>query len=93
MEHNYVRNDNFNMLTTKYVKKGIFHVTGETKEPLEVGDTINYLVNEKFDLLGIEEILERRDSRDFPKGNGLFYSVNCKVVANPNPPKKKTEIK
>lgn len=88
MDHNYVRNDNFNLLTIRY-NKGIYHVTGETHEPLEVGDTINYIANEKYDVLGVSEILERRDSRDFPEGNGLFYSVNCKLTANANPPVKK----
>jgi hypothetical protein len=88
MEHNYVRNDNFNILTMKYDKKGFFTLTGETKDPLEVGDTVNYLVNEQFDVLGVTKVLERRDSRDFPKGNGLFYKINCGVVANPNPPQK-----
>jgi hypothetical protein len=83
MDHNYVRNDNFNFLTLNYDKKGLFHVTGETKEPLDVGDTINYIVNEKFDILGVTKIKERRDSRDYPKGNGMFYSVECKLVPKP----------
>ena len=89
MEHNYVRNSQFNMLTTRYVKNGIYHITGETKEPLEIGDTINYILNEKFDILQVDKILERSDSKDFPQGNGMFYSVNCKGVTNPNPPQKK----
>jgi hypothetical protein len=91
MEHNYVHNDEFNMLTTRYTKNGVYHVTGETKEPLEVGDTINYILNDKFDILGVTKIVERRDNRDYPEGNGMFYSAYCKQVTNPNPPQKKTE--
>ena len=87
-EHNYVKDDNFNILTIKAEKSGVFFVTGETNEGLEVGDTINYIVNEKFDCLGVDKILERRDSRSFPKGNNLHYECNCKVVKNPNPPTK-----
>jgi hypothetical protein len=89
MEHNYVQNKDFNMLTTRYVKNGVFHVTGETKEPLAIGDTINYILNDQFDILKVDKILERRDSRDFPNGNGMFYSADCSQCANPNPPQKK----
>jgi hypothetical protein len=85
MEHNYVRSETFNMLTTRYVKKtGTFDVTGNTSEGLEVGDTINYIVNAKFDVLGVKEIKERRDDKSFPKGNGLWYSCVCNVVPNTN---------
>ena len=84
MIHEYVRNDNFNFLTLNFDKKGVYHLTGETKEPLELGDVINFYVNPKFDVLEVTKIKERRDSRDFPKGNGLFYSVECKVVPKPD---------
>jgi hypothetical protein len=83
MEHNYVRSDTFNMLTTRYQKKdGTFHVTGETSEGIEVGDTINYIVNAKYDVLGVSKITERRDSKSFPVGNNLHYECICKVVPN-----------
>jgi hypothetical protein len=85
MEHNYVRNDTFCMLTNRYQKKGgVFHVTGNTSEGLDVGDTINYLVNERYDVLGVTEITERRDDKSFPVGNGLWYSCVCKTVPNPD---------
>jgi 2,3-bisphosphoglycerate-independent phosphoglycerate mutase len=73
------------MLTTRYDrKKGTFNVTGNTSEGLEVGDTINYLVNEKYDILEVKEVTERRDDKSFPKGNNLWYSCVCKVVPNTN---------
>jgi hypothetical protein len=85
MEHNYVRSDTFCMLTTRYQKKdGTFHVTGNTSEGLDVGDTINYIVNDKFDVLGVKEVTERRDDKSFPKGNNLWYSCVCNVVPNTN---------
>ena len=86
MEHNYVRSNGFNILTINRSKKGVYSLTGETSEPLEIGDTVNYITNERYDILGVNLILERRDSRDFPKGNGLFYAIECTQVANPNPP-------
>jgi len=76
MNHIFHQNKDFNVLTIKHEKKGIV-VTGETKEPLCSGDTISYPVGNEGKILLIKEILERRDSRDFPEGNGLFYSVNC----------------
>jgi hypothetical protein len=81
MEHNYVRSETFCMLTNRYEKKdGTFHVTGNTSEGLDVGDTINYIVNGRFDVLGVDVITERRDDKYFPKGNGLWYSCICGVV-------------
>jgi hypothetical protein len=73
------------MLTTRYQKKtGTFDVTGNTSEGLDVGDTINYIVNAKFDVLGVKEVKERRDDKSFPKGNNLWYSCVCNVVPNTN---------
>jgi hypothetical protein len=89
MEHNYVRNENFNILTIKCVKGDNYFVTGETKDGISIGDTIDYIINERFDLLEVTDIKERRDSRSFPKGNNLHYECDCKVVPNPNPPNKK----
>ena len=91
MDHNYVRDDNFNILTVKYDKKGIFTLTGETHNPLTVGDTVNYIVNDKFDILGVTKVIERRDSRDYPKGNGLFYKINCNVIPRPEKPEEVKE--
>jgi hypothetical protein len=94
MDHNYVRSEDFNILTRKYdPKKGTFNLSGEVKVPFAVGDTINYIVNEEFDILSVTKITERRDSRDYPKGNGYFYRAVCGVIANPNPPVKKEEEK
>ena len=89
MIHNYVRNEDFNILTIRYNKKGIFEVAGETKEPLGVGDMINYIVGDKGDIIEVNKVTERRDSVDFPKGNGMFYRVSCSQCANPNPPQPK----
>lgn len=70
-------NNDFNYLTEEWVKDGAI-LTGETSETLEVGDEIvcpSYPGNR----LTVAEIIERRDSRDFPKGNGKFYKVKCTV--------------
>jgi hypothetical protein len=34
-------------------------------------------VGKEGKILLVKDIKERRDSVDFPKGNGLFYRVNC----------------
>lgn len=83
MDHNYVKDANFNILTIRRVKNE-YDVTGETREPLEVDDTINYISGERT-ILGIKKIVERRDSRDFPKGNGMWYHVKCVPVPIPDP--------
>lgn len=93
MDHNYVKNDEFNILTINLAKGGVFHVTGETREPLEVDDYINYLVGDKGNILQVTNLIQRRDSKDYPKGNGLFYKIHARAVENPNPPEKKEEVK
>ena len=85
MDHNYVRNDDFCILTINRDKKGIFHVTGNVKGDISTGDTINYIVNEKYDILSVNKVLERRDDRSFPKGNNLFFSVDCIQIPRPDP--------
>ena len=84
MDHNYVRNDDFNILTIRF-NKGVFDVTGETRESIAIGDTINYFVGDKGDVIGVNKVLERRDSKDFPKGNGMFYRVQCSQCPRPEP--------
>jgi hypothetical protein len=75
------------MLTwPKLEKGGRILISGETREPLEIGDTINFLVNERYDILEVCKVIERRDSRDYPAGNNYFYRAECIPVANPNPP-------
>jgi hypothetical protein len=83
MTHNYVQNNDFNILTVKLGKGGVFHVTGETKEPLMADDYINYPVGRDSDILMVTNIIKRRDSRDFPKGNKLFYEIHCRQSPRP----------
>jgi hypothetical protein len=64
MDHNYVRNDDFNILTVNHIKGGIVQLTGETREPLEADDYINFLIGDKGDILQVTNILERRDSKE-----------------------------
>jgi hypothetical protein len=73
MEHRTVQSENFNYLTIEHTKDGII-LTGETKEGLDKDDTIQnpYKANE---FLPIKKILERRDSRDYPKVNNYFYKI------------------
>lgn len=82
MNHNYVKDENFNILTINRVKD-VYNLTGESKEPIKVNDTINYFASEKC-ILGITEIVERRDSKDYPKGNGMFYRIKCVAVPRDN---------
>jgi len=89
MEHNYVRDDNFNILTISYdKKKGQFFLTGETRNGIEIGDSINYIINEQFDTLEVAEITQRRDSGSFPLGNNLHYECWAKALKNLNAPQK-----
>jgi hypothetical protein len=84
MEHNYVRNDNFNILTIKVDKDETFILTGETNEGITIGDTINYIVNKKFGVLRVDDIVERRDNKDFPNGNNKFYKCICTIISKSN---------
>ena len=86
MEHEYYHNENFNILTIK-TEKDKWLISGESKEPIAIGDFINYKVG-KTDVLGVNKVTERRDSRDFPKGNKLFYRVEC----TPCPPPTKEPV-
>ena len=79
MKHNYARDDNFNILTAKR-NKGHLVFTGETKDPIEVGDTINYPFGGFKEICIVDKIIERRDSRDYPKGNGMFYVCECSGI-------------
>lgn len=81
MNHNYVHDDHFNILTAKR-EKGMLVFTGETRNPLEVGDTINYPFNEK-QICAVDKIIERRDSKSYPKGNGLYYKCECMAIDPP----------
>jgi hypothetical protein len=49
-------------------------MTGETKEGIELGDEVQNPNNGKV-FFPIKEIIERRDSRDYPKGNNYFYHI------------------
>ena len=87
MNHNYIRDSKFNILTIRYEsKKGVFSLTGETADGIAIGDTINYLANAEGHILEVVDIAERRDSRDFARGNNLFYSCHCKAVPNTEQP-------
>ena len=78
MHHNYVRDENFNILTAQR-NKGILTFTVETKEPLSVGDTINYIYGENKQCV-VDKIVERRDAKAYPKGNGMWYKVECSGI-------------
>ena len=74
MKHIIAQSATFNCLTTKY-DEGKVILTGETSEGIEKGDEI---VHPSFkNPIVVQEILERRDSRDFPKGNNMFYKIEC----------------
>jgi hypothetical protein len=89
MDHNYVRDENFCILTIRREKDN-YHLTGNSKNGIKVGDTINYIVNDKLDILGVTKVLEIRDDKSFPKGNNLWFNAVCGIITNPNP-KPKTE--
>jgi hypothetical protein len=76
MDHNYIRNDNFNILTARR-EKGHLIFTGETRESLEVGDVINYAFGGFNQYSIVDKIIERRDAKAYPKGNGMWYSCEC----------------
>ena len=78
MTHNFVRNDNFNILTARR-EKGHLIFTGETREPLEVGDFINYTFADGF-ACRVDKVSEGRDAKAYPKGNGMWYQVECTGV-------------
>jgi hypothetical protein len=81
MNHNFARDEKFNILTAKR-EKGNLIFTGETREPLEVGDTINYPFNDK-QICFVDKIIKRRDSKDYPGGNGLWYKCECTAIDPP----------
>ena len=85
MDHNYVRSDDFCILTINRDKKSVYHVTGNVSNDIAIGDTINYNVGDKGDILGVSKVVERRDDRSFPKGNNLFFSVECVPTPRPEP--------
>ncbi len=88
MDHNYVRSDDFCILTINRDKKSVYRVTGNVSKDIAVGDTINYIVNEKQDILAVSKVIERRDDKSFPKGNNLFFSVDCIPTPRPEPTQK-----
>jgi len=73
MEHKVVQEEKFNYLKVEHTKDGMI-VSGETKEGLDENDTVQNPCNTK-QFLPIQKILERRDSRDYPKGNNYFYKI------------------
>jgi hypothetical protein len=80
MHHNYVKDEKFNILTAKR-EKGFLTFTGETHDPIEVGDTINYPFGGDKMICVVDKIIERRDSKSYPKGNGLFYTCECSGIS------------
>jgi hypothetical protein len=83
MNHNYVHDNNFNILTARR-EKGHLFFTGETKEPLEVGDVINYPFGGFNEFSRVDKIIERRDAKAYKKGNGYWYSCECSgIVVEP----------
>jgi hypothetical protein len=82
MTHNYTQNPDFNILTVK-TDNGVFIFTGETRNPIAKGDYINYNVGDKGFIIIVTDVIERRDSKDYPEGNGMFYKVHG--VPSPRP--------
>jgi len=76
MEHNFMRDENFNILTAKR-EKGHLFFTGETKLGIQEGDLINYPFGGFNEICKVDRVIERRDSKSYPKGNGLWYSCEC----------------
>jgi hypothetical protein len=82
MTHNFTQDPNFNILTLN-VENGIFTLTGETRETLDIEDYVNYICNKEGWILKVNSIVERRDSKDYPKGNGMFYKIECTPAIRP----------
>ena len=74
MEHNIYNSETFNFLTMNQVKEGL-QLTGETKEPIAIGDVVKGIPCDITLEYKISKIIERRDSKDYPKGNGYFYKA------------------
>jgi hypothetical protein len=73
MEHFVINSAKFNYLKIEHAKDGMI-MSGETKEGLDNNDTVqNPFYDKQF--LPIKEVLERRDSVDFPKGNNYFFRI------------------
>ena len=75
MEHYLTNSATFNHLTNNSTKGGVV-LTGETQEGIEVGDLIKSAPKDNNPFV-VKEILERRDSIDYPAGNNYFYKVLC----------------
>ena len=77
--HNYIRDDNFNILTARRDPKTFnLFFTGEAKNGIEINDTINYPYGGFNMICKVDKFLERRDAKAYPKGNGYYYECECK---------------
>ena len=86
MEHNFMRDENFNILTTKR-EKGHLFFTGEAKQGIQEGDLINYPFGGFNEICQVDRITEKRDSKSYPKGNGYWYSCECSAFVKEDAPK------
>ncbi len=76
--HNFIKDDYFNILTARRDPKTFnLFFTGEAKNGIEIGDTINYPFGGFNMICKVDNFLQRRDSKSFPKGNGYFYECEC----------------
>jgi len=77
MVHYLIQSPKFNFLTFETTKNGII-LTGETMEGLDKEDEIQcpYSTSQ---FMPIKKIIERRDSRSYPTGNGYWYKVLCET--------------
>lgn len=73
MRHEVFNSKTFNYLTLKNDASGII-LTGETMEGIDLNDEVQNPNNGKV-FLTVKEIIERRDSREYPKGNNYFYKI------------------
>jgi hypothetical protein len=76
MNHNYVRDDRFNILTAER-KKGHLFFSSESKDLLEVGDIVNYPFGGFGEACVVDKIIEHRDAKAYPEGNMMWYKYEC----------------
>lgn len=76
--HNFNRDAYFNILTTRRDPKTFnLFFTGEAKNGIEIGDTINYPFGGFNIICKVDNFLQRRDAKAYPKGNGYYYECEC----------------
>jgi hypothetical protein len=75
MQRQVFNNPTFCFLKAEHTNEGLV-ISGETKEGLNKEDEIQN-PNDGKQFLPIKEIIERRDSRNYPAGNNYFFKVLC----------------